>query len=114
MFQNRHNDYHGYNQIDYTLLDRCFGSLDDFRALVEAAHARGMYVIVDIVVNHLADLYYFEGHRGRPASFRLHDGEYRLFPHKLGDSYRDFRLDNTLPCAELIPDGLRLRWPSEA
>ncbi len=95
IFQNRYNDYHGYNQIDYTLLDRRFGSLDDFRAMVDAAHARGMYVIVDIVVNHLADLHYFEGHRGRRAPFRLHDGEYRLFPHNPGDSYRDFRLDNT-------------------
>ncbi len=94
MFQNRYNDYHGYNQIDYTVLDRRFGTLEDFRAMVDAAHERGLYVIVDIVVNHLADLYYFEGHRGREAPFRLHAGEYRLFPHNPGDSYRDFWLDN--------------------
>ncbi|MGE3106033.1 MAG: alpha-amylase family glycosyl hydrolase [Lysobacterales bacterium] len=48
--------YHGYWITDFTAVDPHFGSEADFKALVEAAHARGMKVIMDIVVNHSADV----------------------------------------------------------
>jgi len=48
--------YHGYWITDFTAVDAHFGSSTDFKALVEAAHARGMKVIMDIVVNHSADV----------------------------------------------------------
>jgi alpha-1,3-glucan synthase len=95
IFQNRANGYHGYGQIDFTLLDDRFGTVEEMREMVQAAHARGLYVIVDIVVNHLNDLYYFEGHNGTATPFRLHDGEYKLFPRNPAETYRDFPVDNT-------------------
>ena len=94
VFQNRFNSYHGYGQIDFTLLDDRFGTLSDLRALTSAAHARGMYVIVDIVVNHMENLYYFEGHPAEEAPFRMHAGEYRQVPRGSA-SYADFWVDNT-------------------
>jgi neopullulanase len=48
--------YHGYWITDFTHVDPHFGSDDDFRALVDAAHARGMKVYMDIIVNHTADV----------------------------------------------------------
>ncbi|WP_298689866.1 alpha-amylase family glycosyl hydrolase [uncultured Sphingomonas sp.] len=48
--------YHGYWITDFTHVDPHFGSDADFAALVRAAHARGMKVILDIVVNHTADV----------------------------------------------------------
>ena len=45
----------GYDISDYTSVDPRYGTLDDFRALVEALHARGMRVLVDLVVNHTSD-----------------------------------------------------------
>jgi len=48
--------YHGYWITDFTQVDPHFGSNDDFKALVDAAHARGMKVIMDIVINHTADV----------------------------------------------------------
>ncbi|RYG09486.1 MAG: alpha-amylase, partial [Caulobacteraceae bacterium] len=48
--------YHGYWITDFTRVDPHFGTNDDFRALVEAAHARGMKVYLDIVINHTADV----------------------------------------------------------
>ncbi|WP_292112243.1 alpha-amylase family glycosyl hydrolase [Brevundimonas sp.] len=48
--------YHGYWITDFTRIDPHFGTNDDFRALVEAAHARGMKVYLDIVINHTADV----------------------------------------------------------
>jgi len=63
-------NYHGYGIQDYLNLDPRFASdgteptaEKEFRDLVEQAHARGMYVIVDIVLNHSARVfdYYFNG-----------------------------------------------------
>ena len=48
--------YHGYWITDFTQVDPHFGSNTDLRALVDAAHARGMKVYLDIVVNHTADV----------------------------------------------------------
>lgn len=48
--------YHGYWITDFTQVDPHLGSNADFRALVDAAHARGMKVYMDIVVNHTADV----------------------------------------------------------
>jgi len=39
---------------DITTLNPHFGSTDDFKALVDALHKRSMYLMVDIVVNHVA------------------------------------------------------------
>ncbi len=49
--------YHGYDVEDYRSIRRQYGSHDDFRALVEAAHARGIAVVVDLVLNHTSYLH---------------------------------------------------------
>jgi hypothetical protein len=48
--------YHGYWITDFSRVDPHFGSNEDMRALIGAAHARGMKVYLDIVVNHTADV----------------------------------------------------------
>jgi len=48
--------YHGYWITDFTSVDPHFGTKADLRALVRAAHARGIKVYLDIVVNHTADV----------------------------------------------------------
>lgn len=47
---------HGYWITDFTRVDPHFGDEAAMRALVEAAHARGMKVYMDIVANHTADV----------------------------------------------------------
>lgn len=44
--------YHKYDVEDYYDVDPQFGTLDDMRALLAAAHERGIDVIIDLVVNH--------------------------------------------------------------
>ncbi len=47
----------GYDVSDYTDIDPVFGSLADFDRLVEAAHRRGIRVILDLVLNHSSHLH---------------------------------------------------------
>jgi len=42
----------GYDVADYCDVDPIFGTLDDFDTMEQAAHARGLRVIVDLVPNH--------------------------------------------------------------
>jgi alpha-glucosidase len=45
----------GYDISDYTGIDPLFGSIEDFDALVSAAHAVGLKLILDLVPNHTSD-----------------------------------------------------------
>lgn len=48
--------YHGYWITDFTDVDPHFGTRADLKQLVDAAHARGMKVYLDIITNHTADV----------------------------------------------------------
>ena len=52
--------YHGYWAQDLTLLNPHFGDLATLRDLVNQCHARGIKIIVDIVTNHLGQLFYYD------------------------------------------------------
>jgi glycosidase len=44
--------YHGYDATDYEAIGHDYGTLADFRAFVDAAHQRGIRVVLDFVMNH--------------------------------------------------------------
>ena len=48
----RATDYHGYGAVDFYRVDEHFGDLAKFRELVTKAHALGLKVIQDQVINH--------------------------------------------------------------
>ena len=48
--------YHGYWARNWEKLNDNFGSQDDLKNLVKAAHAKGIYVMVDVVANHCATI----------------------------------------------------------
>ena len=45
----------GYDVAGYTSVHPSYGSLEDFKAFLTAAHNRGMRIIIEIVVNHTSD-----------------------------------------------------------
>ncbi|MBQ3888799.1 MAG: glucohydrolase, partial [Clostridia bacterium] len=47
-------DY-GYDIADYRAIQPEYGTMDDFKAVLNGAHERGLRVIMDLVVNHTSD-----------------------------------------------------------
>ncbi|MFB2597407.1 alpha-glucosidase [Herbiconiux sp. P17] len=45
----------GYDISDYEAIDPVFGTMSDFDELLHSAHARGMKILMDLVVNHSSD-----------------------------------------------------------
>ncbi|GLH73285.1 hypothetical protein GETHLI_17870 [Geothrix limicola] len=48
----KHYAYHGYYALDYTVLDKNMGTPEELRELVDTAHAQGIRILFDIVMNH--------------------------------------------------------------
>ena len=44
--------YHGYDVTDFRAVNRAYGSMADFRALIAAAHRREVRVVIDLPLNH--------------------------------------------------------------
>jgi maltose alpha-D-glucosyltransferase / alpha-amylase len=64
----------GYDVADFTAVASQYGSIEDFTALIQAAHDRGIRVVVDLVMNHTSDQHpWFQASRSDP------DGPYGDF-----------------------------------
>jgi neopullulanase len=89
--------YHGYWVTDFTAIDPHFGTNAEFKAFVDAAHARGMKVYMDIITNHTADVISYAecptsscAYRSRadfPYSRRARDGA-AINPGFMGDAVK--------------------------
>jgi len=66
VFENNAGAYHGYNINNYLSIDPHFGTKDDLVALVAKAHAMDppMRVILDVVINHSGDNWFYPGDVG--------------------------------------------------
>ncbi|RSK29805.1 alpha-amylase family glycosyl hydrolase [Hymenobacter metallilatus] len=74
--------YHGYDVTNYKATEPDYGTMAEFEAFLTAAHARGIRVIIDLVLNHSSDQHpWFQQAASGP-----------------GNTYRDwFRWSNTVP-----------------
>ena len=61
-------DDNGYDISDYQRIDPLFGSLEDMDELLEQAHARGIKIVMDLVVNHTSDEHAWFTESRRPGS----------------------------------------------
>src|SRR5689334_17834031 len=58
--------YHGYWITDFTRIDPHLGTNADLKALVDAAHKKGMKVYFDIITNHTADVIGYDSGARKP------------------------------------------------
>jgi glycosidase len=117
VLKNRQSDrgsFHGYGIQDFLQPEPRFASVpgteeDELRALVDTAHALGLYVIFDIVLNHAGDVF---GYKGLGSSA---EGSSEILPiewrDKNGQARTDFQVIENIPTAQREPDGLV--WPAE-
>lgn len=107
---------HGYDTVDYHRIDPRLGDERDFRELVDAAHSRGIRVLLDGVFNHVGrDFPAFQ--QGRAEWFHLYPGgEYEHFEghrdlvtlNHESDVVVDFVVDVMCHWLERGADGWRL------
>ncbi|TNC10983.1 maltose alpha-D-glucosyltransferase [Methylobacterium terricola] len=65
----------GYDIADYRDINQSYGTMDQFRTFVDEAHARGLRVITELVINHTSDQHpWFQQARNAPK-----DSEWRDF-----------------------------------
>ena len=55
--------YHGYGIQNFLEVDPHFGSRQDLRRLVQTAHRHGIYVILDIILNHAGNIFAYDADR---------------------------------------------------
>lgn len=57
----------GYDIADYTTVHPSYGTLDDFKVFLNAAHNRGLRVVIEMVMNHTSDQHpWFQEARSSP------------------------------------------------
>ena len=66
------NDDNGYDISDYRAIMKDFGTMADFDALLAAAHAQGIKIVMDLVVNHTSDEHpwFIESRKSRTNPYR--------------------------------------------
>lgn len=52
--------YHGYGIQNFLAVDPHFGTESDLRRLVDEAHRRGMYIILDVILNHTGNVFTYK------------------------------------------------------
>ncbi|MFY9269146.1 MAG: alpha-amylase family glycosyl hydrolase [Candidatus Manganitrophaceae bacterium] len=96
--------YHGYGIQNFLDVDPRFGTLQDLRDLVDAAHDRGMYILLDVIYNHSGNNWFYDD-SGIPKS----DLPYRYAPPYPVHGWRSAR-GESLPRIDTLDDGV---WPRE-
>lgn len=110
--------YHGYGFQDFLQIDPRFASdpaaaradpalvEEELCRLIDEAHARNLYIIFDVVLNHAGNVFQYEGF-GHTAPFRSHSYPIRWHDHQGRPWFADFaEVEGALP-----PDAAV--WPVE-
>jgi glycosidase len=110
--------YHGYGIQNFLDVDPHFGTREKFRDFVQAAHAQGIYVILDIIAHHTGNVFSYAADR-----YMTHDpasGQWYNDPRWDGKPYavkgfNDRNGQPTLPFnGQPLADSLEAAWPDGA
>lgn len=100
--------YHGYGIQNFLAVEPHFGTLTDLQAVVKTAHENGIYVILDIILNHTGNVFSYTGDRNPPWTGQTYPVE----------GFNDRQGNPTIPFAkpddpQLLPDLDGAVWPVE-
>lgn len=96
--------YHGYGIQNFLDVDPRFGTRQDLRDLVDAAHERGMYVLLDVIYNHSGNNWFYNGDQGPSDTL-----PYRFQPPY---PFGGWRSDEGIPTWQISNQGDGA-WPRE-
>jgi glycosidase len=65
--------YHGYDVINYYAVNSEYGTIQDFRNLLEEAHSRDIRIIIDLVINHTSSRHPWFQDANRSVESKYHD-----------------------------------------
>lgn len=96
--------YHGYGIQNFLDVDPRFGTRQELRDLVDAAHERGMYVLLDVIYNHTGNNWFYDldGVPHAQAPYRF-SPPYAIHGWRTADGASRSVIDD-------VDDGI---WPSE-
>jgi glycosidase len=108
--------YHGYGIQNFLDVDPHFGTREDLRDLVDAAHQQGIYCILDIILNHAGNVFGYSD-----ARYRTNIGEGQWLPDPRWDGrpyrvegFRDREGKPVFPFDPPDPAALDAAWPDGA
>jgi glycosidase len=105
------DDYHGYGIQNFLQVDPHFGTDQDLKDLVAAAHSSGLNVILDVILNHSADVFQYDTH-DQAGNFYEPGWSGATYPVR---GWRDSTGAATLPFPAPVnpPDPNSAVWPKE-
>lgn len=110
------HSYHGYGIQDFLDVDPHFGTRKDLIDLVNTAHANGIFVILDIILNHSGDVFAYQYN---PNRYTRKDGMPGMDPRWDGSAYpvegwRNAFGEANIPFAPIDPNTHPHAWPNDA
>ncbi|MQA21071.1 alpha-amylase family glycosyl hydrolase [Rugamonas rivuli] len=107
--------FHGYWAADFTAVDANLGTENDFRNFVEAAHARGIRVLLDVVMNQTGPVtetdYVWPEDWVRTGPQCTYKDAKTTIECTLVKNLPDFRTDSDTPVE--LPENLAAKWQRE-
>ncbi len=85
--------FHGYWTKDWTAIDSRLGTKEDLKEMVKAAHAKGIKVILDVVINHTGPI--------TPLDVKWPDDWVRTGPRC---TYKDYKTTTACTLVDNLPD----------
>ena len=110
------DSYHGYGIQNFLDVDPHFGTRRDLRRLVRTAHQNGIYVILDIILNHSGDVHAYAPDRywtQPPGGQGYFDTRWDGAPYPVA-GFRDANGSPVLPLGPVDLDQNRRAWPGGA
>ena len=102
--------YHGYGVQDFLDIDPRFGTREDLRYLVATAHAHGIHVILDVILNHSGPVFSYDA--DRYSGDRGMDPRWDGQPYRV-DGWNDASGQPSLPWGQPVADRDAAVWPRE-